>query len=169
MVRYQNNDRYLSRGRQLGKASVIQSVEELVEPVLSSEGLELVDVQYQKEGKSWRLKIFIDKEGGVAIEDCARVSRQVADLIEVENIIGADHTLEVSSPGLDRPLKTKRDFLRFKGRKIQAATFSPLNGQRKFKGVIKDFHEETLHLQTQMGLVKILLDNIAKARLEIEI
>lgn len=153
----------------MGKASVIRSVEELVEPVLSSEGLELVDVQYQKEGKNWRLKIFIDKEGGVAIEDCARVSRQIADLIEIENIVSSEHTLEVSSPGLDRPLKTKRDFLRFKGRKIQAATFSPLNGQRKFKGVIKDFHEETLHLQTQKGLVKILLDNIAKAKLEIEI
>jgi len=144
-------------------------VEELVEPVLSAEGLELVDVQYKKEGKNWYLRVFIDKEGGITVEDCQKVSGPIGDLIEIENIVSSEHILEVSSPGLDRPLKTEKDFLRFKNRKIQVTTFSPIDSQRNFKGSVVNFIENTLHLQTQQGLVKILADNIAKARLEIEI
>jgi len=157
------------QGRKLGKSPIIAAVEEIVEPILSSESLELVDVQYKKEGKNWYLRVFIDKEGGITVEDCQKVSGQIGDLIEIENIINSEHILEVSSPGLDRPLKTEKDFLRFKNRNIQASTFSPIDGQRNFKGSIADFVEKTLHLQTQQGLVKILADNIAKARLEIEI
>jgi ribosome maturation factor RimP len=153
----------------LGKSSVIDAVEEIVEPIVSAEGLELVDVQYKKEGKNWYLRVFIDKEGGITVEDCQKISGQIGDLIEIENIISSEHIMEVSSPGLDRPLKTEKDFLRFKNKKIQASTFSPIDGQRNFKGSIADFVDNTLHLQTQKGLVKILADNIAKARLEIEI
>ena len=158
-----------SQGPKLGKTSVILSVEELIEPVLSSEGLELVDVQYQKEGKNWYLRIYIDQEGGISVQDCQKVSCLVGDLIEIENIVNSEHILEVSSPGLDRPLKTEKDFLRFKGRKIQVTTFSPVDGKRNFKGANIDFFEKTLYLQTQRSLVKIMLDNISKARLEVEI
>ena len=113
----------------MGKSSVILSVEELVEPVLIAEGLELVDVQYKKEGKTWYLRVFIDKEGGITVEDCQKVSGPIGDLIEIENIVSSEHILEVSSPGLDRPLKTEKDFLRFKNRKIQLTTFSPIDSQ----------------------------------------
>ncbi len=153
----------------MGKTSVILSVERLVEPVLRAEGLELVDIQYQKEGKNWFLRVYIDKIGGVTVQDCQKVSSQIGDLIEIENIVSSEHFLEVSSPGLDRLLKTENDFLRFKGRKILVTTFSSLDGQRNFKGVIIEFIENNLHLQTPQGLVKILLDNIAKARLEVEL
>lgn len=153
----------------MGKSSITQSVEEMVEPVLSSENLELVDVQYLKEGKNWYLRIFIDKPGGVTVDDCQKASSAIGDLIEIEDVINSNYILEVSSPGLDRPLKKEKDFLRYKGRKIQATTFSPINDQRNFKGVITGFQEGRLELETQCGQVNISLDNLAKARLEIEI
>ena len=153
----------------MGQTSVAQSIEEIIAPVLNSEDLELVDVQYQKEGKGWCLRVFIDKEGGITVEDCQTVSRLVGDLIEIEDLIHSQYILEVSSPGLDRTLKKEKDFLRFKERKARVTTFSPVNKQRNFKGVIKDFKEGSLRLETQHGLVKILLNNISKARLEIEL
>ncbi len=151
----------------MGKTTVISSVEKLVAPVLTAAGLELVDVEYKKEGKNWYLRIFIDKVGGITVQDCQKISGQISDLIEVENIASAEHILEVSSPGLDRPLKTEKDFLRFKGRKMRVTTFSPIDRQRNFRGVAIDFMENNLHLQTPQGLAEIALDNIAKARLEI--
>ena len=144
-------------------------MERLVAPVLADEGLELVDVEYKKEGKNWYLRVFIDKVGGITVQDCQKVSRQISDLIEIESIISAEHILEISSPGLDRPLKTEKDFLRFKGRTMRVTTFSPIDRQRNFKGVAIDFIENNLHLQTPHGLAEIALDNIAKARLDIEI
>ena len=153
----------------MGKTSVISSVEKLVAPVLTAAGLELVDVEYKKEGKTWYLRVFIDKVGGITVRDCQKVSGQISDLIEIENIVSAEHILEISSPGLDRPLKTEKDFLRFKGRKMRVTTFSPIDRQRNFRGVAIDFIDNNLHLQTPQGLAEIALDNIAKARLEIEI
>lgn len=153
----------------MGKTSVAQSVEEIIEPFLNSENLELVDVQYQKEGRGWCLRVFIDKEGGVTVDDCQKVSRLIGDQIEIEELIQSNYTLEVSSPGLDRTLKKEKDFLRFKERKAAVTTYSPVNQQRNFKGVIKDFKEGSLRLETEDGLIEILLDNISKARLEIEL
>ena len=92
------------------KGTVAQSVESLILPVLEDLRLELVDIEYRREGKSWVLRIFIDKEGGIAVEDCTRVSHQVGDLIDIDDLIPNAYSLEVSSPGLDRPLKTEQDF-----------------------------------------------------------
>ena len=153
----------------MGKTSIAQSVEEIIEPFLNSENLELVDVQYQKEGKGWCLRVFIDKEGGITVDDCQKVSRLIGDQIEIEELIHSHYTLEVSSPGLDRTLKKEKDFLRFKERKAFVTTFSPVNQQRNFKGVIKDFKDGSLRLETQHGLIEILLNNISKARLDIEL
>jgi ribosome maturation factor RimP len=95
-----------------------------------AEELELVDVEYKKEGKSWVLRIFIDKEGGVTIADCQKVSRLTGDLIDVEETITTTYSLEVSSPGLNRVLKREEDFLKFKGRQIYLHSLSPIDNRK---------------------------------------
>lgn len=157
-------------GRAMQKGTVVQGVEKLVLPVLQDLGLELVDIEYRREGQGWVLRIFIDREeGGVSLDDCSRVSHLTGDLIEVDDLISNSYRLEVSSPGLDRPLKKEQDFLKYKNRRIRLNTFAPIEKRRNFKGTILDFREGVLHLEAQGGPFKIPLDNIAKANLEIEI
>jgi len=152
----------------MGKGSVTESIEQLVTPIIKEEHLELVDVEYKKEGKNWLLRIFIDREGGVTVADCTRVSRQIEDLIEVEEAVPSSYILEVSSPGLDRPLKKEEDFLRFKGKRIHVTTYTPIHQQKNFKGTIQSFQEDVLFLEIDHQQVEIPKDQIAKARLEIE-
>ncbi|MDH5761837.1 MAG: ribosome maturation factor RimP [Nitrospinota bacterium] len=153
----------------MGKGSVTESIEELVTPIIDENCLELVDVEYKKEGKNWYLRIFIDKEGGVTVDDCTQVSRQVEDLIEVEGVVPSSYTLEVSSPGLDRPLKKEKDFIRYQGKRVHVTTFTPIHQQKDFKGIIRDFLNGVLFLEIEQQVVEIPQTQIAKARLEIEI
>ena len=152
----------------MGKGSVTESIEELVTPITEENRLELVDVEYKKEGKNWFLRIFIDKEGGVTVEDCTRVSREIEDLIDVEEVVPTSYVLEVSSPGLDRPLKKEKDFLRFKGKRAHVTTYTPIHEQKNFNGTIRDFQEDILFLDIDSQSVEIPKNQIAKARLEIE-
>ena len=153
----------------MGKARVTQLVAELIEPGLLAKGLGLVDVEFKKEGKTWVLRIFIDKEGGVTLEDCQKVSHLAGDLIEVEDIIEAVYTLEVSSPGLNRVLKKEKDFIKFIGRKICVQCHAPLNGRKKFTGNLIDFKGQTIHLEIDGQPHAIPLGRVAKANLLIEI
>ena len=152
----------------MGKGSVTETIEALVTPITNENRLELVDVEYKKEGKNWFLRIFIDKEGGVTVDDCTRVSREIEDLIEVEEVVPSSYVLEVSSPGLDRPLKKEKDFLRFKGKRAHVTTYTPIHGQKNFKGTIRDFQEDILFLDIDSQSVEIPKNQIAKAKLEIE-
>ncbi len=152
----------------MGKGSVTESIAELVTPIINENRLELVDVEYKKEGKNWFLRLFIDKEGGVTVEDCTRVSRQIEDLIEVEEAVPSSYVLEVSSPGLNRPLKREKDFLRFKGKLAHVTTYTPIHQQKNFKGTIRDFQKDVLILDIDSQRLEIPKDQIAKARLEIE-
>jgi ribosome maturation factor RimP len=152
----------------MGKGSVTESIEELVTPIIDENRLELVDVEYKKEGKNWFLRIFIDKEGGVTVDDCTRVSRQIEDLIEVEEAVPSSYILEISSPGLNRPLKKEKDFLRFKGKLAHVTTYTPIHQQKNFKGTIRDFQKDVLILDIDSQRLEIPKDQIAKARLEIE-
>jgi ribosome maturation factor RimP len=152
----------------MGKGSVTESIEELVTPIINENRLELVDVEYKKEGKNWFLRIFIDKEGGVTVHDCTRVSRQIEDLIEVEEAVPSSYILEVSSPGLDRPLKKEEDFLRFKGQRAHVTTYTPIHEQKNFKGTIRDFQKDVLFMDIDNQSVEIPKNQIAKAKLEIE-
>ena len=152
----------------MGKGSVTESIEELVTPIINENRLELVDVEYKKEGKNWFLRIFIDKEGGVMVDDCTRVSRQIEDLIDVEEVVPSSYVLEVSSPGLDRPLKKEKDFLRFKGKRAHVTTYTPIHQQKNFKGTIHDFQKDVLFLDIDNQRVEIPRNQIAKAKLEIE-
>ena len=152
----------------MGKGSVTETIEELVTPVINENRLELVDIEYKKEGPNWFLRIFIDKEGGVTVDDCTRVSRHIEDLIEVEEAVPSSYVLEVSSPGLDRPLKKEKDFLRFKGKRAHVTTYTPIQQQKSFKGTIRDFQEDVLFLDIDSQLVEIPREQIAKAKLEVE-
>ena len=144
------------------KGSIPQAIEDLADPVIRAQGLELVDIEYKKEGKNWFLRLFIDKEGGVNVEDCKTVSKMIEDLIK------AHYILEVSSPGLERPLKKEADFLRYRGKMIQVSTYSPIDSRKKFKGVIENYENETLFLKSEDQIVEIPIGNLASARLEIE-
>ncbi len=152
----------------MGKGSVAQTIEELITPILNEDRLELVDVEYKKEGRNWYLRIFVDKEGGVTVDDCTHVSRRIEDIIEVEEIVPTSYILEVSSPGLDRPLKKEKDFLRFKGKRAHVSTYTPIDHQKNFKGTIEDFRNDTLVLQVDDRKIEIPESQIAKARLEID-
>jgi len=153
----------------MGKPSTTQTITELIEPVLKEDNLDLVEVEFKKGGKQWFLRIFIYKESGITVEDCHRVSRQIEDLIDVNEVIDSPYTLEVSSPGLDRPLKREKDFLRNTGKKIQVNAFSPIKDRKQFSGTIKDFKENTLYLvETKEEVLEIPLSNIASAKLIIE-
>jgi len=153
----------------MGKAPVTQSVIELIEPSLLAKGLELVDVEFKKEGKNWVLRVFIDKEGGVTLEDCQKISSFVGDLVEVEEVIEPAYTMEVSSPGLNRVLKKEKDFIRFSGKKIGVQCHAPLNGRKKFTGILKDFKNQSIRLEVDGQLQIISINRVAKANLVIEI
>jgi ribosome maturation factor RimP len=153
----------------MSKGSVSQSVMEAIAPILKGENLELVDVEYKKAGKSWVLRVFIDKPGGITLADCQRMSHQIEDKIEVEDLVSSAYVLEVSSPGLDRPLKKSRDFLRYKGKDVKIHTFVPVNGKRDFSGTIIDFKEEHVHLEMAGENFVIHLDKISKATLILDL
>ena len=152
----------------MGKAPVTQSVAELIEPGLLAKGFELVDVEFKKEGKTWFLRIFIDKEDGVTLEDCQKVSHLAGDLIEVEEIIQSVYTLEVSSPGLNRVLKKEKDFVRFLRKKICVQCHAPFYGRKKFAGILRDFKNQAILLEVDGQSYTIPLNRVAKANLVIE-
>jgi len=145
---------------------VIKRVEELVEPLLESEGMELVDVEYQREGRGWTLRIYIDKGGGVTLDDCVAVSRQLEYMLDVKLDIEEPYLLEVSSPGLDRKLKKEKDFNHFRGRKAIVQTDSPVEGRKYFKGTIDGYVEGMVNLIVDGRPIAIPFNKIKKARLD---
>ena len=153
----------------MAKIPIAQSVMDLIEPVLEAEGLELVDVEYKKEGPNWILRIFIDKEGGVTVADCQKVSHLTGDLIDVEETIKIPFNLEVSSPGLDRSLKREKDFLKFKGQRIRLHSLSPIDNKRKFTGILADVKDQIIFIDLDGKPFEIPLSQVAKANLVIEI
>ena len=152
----------------MGKTSIYQSVADLIEPTLEGNGIELVDVEYKKTGKTWVLRVFIDKNQGVTVYDCQELSREIEDLIEIHELIDDHYVLEVSSPGLDRPLKKDTDFLRNKGKRIQIKTYSPINNKKENAGTVIDFVNGTLFLEDKKNILKISLTEIAQAKLIIK-
>ncbi len=151
------------------KSSIPESVAELIEPVIRAADMELVDVEYKKLGRSWTLRIYIDKETGITLDDCQKISRQISDMIEIDELIPMKYVLEVSSPGLDRPLKREKDFLRFKHKRARVQTDSPIGERRRFTGTIEDFKDKTLYLNVDGQIVEIPFTQIAQAKLVVEI
>lgn len=161
-------------GKIMAKVDVVSRVTELAEQVLSSLGMELVELEYKHEGRELVLRLFIDKEGGVTLDDCESVSRDLSQILEVEDIITGHYRFEVSSPGLDRPLKKGSDYEKYAGRLVKIRTFEALaddagNKRKTFLGELKGLKEGQVHIALKEGQSAVIpLDKIAKANLEFE-
>lgn len=138
---------------------------QLLQPLVEGLGYEFVGLEHRSNPKSPALVIYIDRPGGIAVEDCERVSREVAAVLDVEDPIPGHYDLEVSSPGLDRPLFTLEQFERFSGATAQVSLFAPLDGRRKFKGEILGIRNGVVRLDQDGTEVELDMGNIAKARL----
>ena len=144
---------------------LIATIQGFAEPLVADLGMELVDVEYRREGHGWVLRFFIDKEGGIGVDDCAKVSREISAYLEVEDLVAHAYHLEVSSPGLERPLKKKEDFVRFIDRQIRIKLRQPVGGQRVLVGTLCGLEDDTVVLMLEKEKVFIDMGNISKARL----
>lgn len=138
---------------------------ELFEPVVDGLGYELIEIEHFPNPKHGVLRLYIDKEGGVNVDDCSTVSRQISALIDVEDPINGQFNLEVSSPGSDRPLRRLKDFQRFVGSLVKLKSVMPLDGQRNFKGRLLEATEETIVIETDSEEVSLPMSAIDKARI----
>lgn len=121
-----------------------QKTEQLLTLIVEEYGFELVDVEYVKEGSTWYLRSYIDKPGGISIDDCEKVSRRLSDLLDQEDFIEDAYIMEVSSPGLGRPLKKEKDFRRSLGEEVEIRTYRMIDKQKEFTGILKDYDENTV-------------------------
>ena len=143
-------------------------------PILDSMGLELVDIEFGRVGRDAVLRLFIDKDGGITLDDCANVSRELSLTLDVEDVISSHYSLEVSSPGLDRPLKKLSDYERFAGRLIRVRTYEPLpddkgNKRKTFLGKLDGLVDGVVKMTLAEGqTASIPLERVAKANLEFE-
>ena len=144
-------------------------VEELLAPILSSEGFELVDIDYKKEGGTFFLRVFIDKEGGVTLDDCALVNEELGAVLDIEDAIPNEYTLEVSSPGVERPLKKPDDYRRFVGKRANIRLYKPVGGKKEIIGIIKGVEDSRVSLIEDKTNTSIEVDlkDIAKSNLKV--
>ena len=143
-----------------------QKTEQLLTPIVEEYGFELVDVEYVKEGSTWYLRSYIDKPGGISIDDCEKVSRRLSDLLDQEDFIEDAYIMEVSSPGLGRPLKKEKDFRRSLGEEVEIRTYRMIDKQKEFTGILKDYDENTVTITLADEIEKTFdKDDIALIRL----
>lgn len=146
---------------------VVQEIEQLVGPVLAQAGVELVHVEFRREPGGWTLRFYLDKEGGFSLTDCEAWNDRLGDLIEAEGLIPCAYSLEVSSPGLNRPLKKPEDFQRFLGLEAVVKLYAAVNGQKNFHGKMLELESGELYLEDRTsGPVRLPLVSIASARLD---
>lgn len=133
------------------KKNIASEIEQLVLPITDANGLELVDVEYVKEGGEFFLRVYIDKEGGVSLNECELVTRALNPILDEKDPIKDNYYLEVSSPGLDRPLKKDKDFVKYQGRDVEIKLYKPMNGSK--------LHEGELVGLTEEKNIKVIIDN----------
>ncbi len=145
-----------------------QRTEALLLPIMERTGFELVDVEYVKEGSNYYLRAYIDKEGGITIDDCEMVSRELSDLLDAEDFIPEAYFLEVSSPGLGRQLKKEKDFRRSLGEEVEVKLYKPIEKKKEFEGVLESFDSETIVLRfSETETLTIPRESIAMIKLAI--
>jgi len=153
----------------LSDTVIIEKIKELLAPIVVEERLELVDVELRPSGKRWLLRVYIDKEGSVTIDDCAYVSRELSRQLDVEDIVAYSYTLEVSSPGLTRALKSREDFARYKGKACRIVTREEIGGKHEFMGEIGEIGSDEVEIKEKIGSFTIPICAIKKAHLEFEL
>lgn len=144
-------------------------VEEIAIPIIESMGLTYVDTEYAKQGQDWQLTICIDKEGGVQFEDCEAVSRAVEAVLDERDPIAEKYILCVSSPGLDRPLKTARDFERCLGQEIDVKLYKPFDGMKEYTGTLTAYTPDSITIETDENEIIFELKETAKICLHLDI
>ena len=152
-------------------SKVTEVVEELVTPILTEIGLELVDIEYVKEGKSWFLRVYIDKDNGIDIEECGLVSERLSEKLDAIDPIPHNYFLEVSSPGAERPLKKEKDYQKAIGKNVFIKTYEPIDGEKAFEGILTEYNGETVtvdvRIKTRTKTIVLPFDKIASARLAV--
>jgi ribosome maturation factor RimP len=151
------------------KEEVITRLEGLIQPYLAAQGVELVEVEFTqpRRGRA-TLRLYVDRDGGITLDEITRVSRVVGELLDVHDLISSSYTLEVSSPGLTRELKGPRDYKRYTGRLVRLTTRGIWEGKQVHRGILQGLANEEVSLSEGEALVRIPLAEIAKARLDFE-
>lgn len=146
-----------------------KQTEELLEPIVTGFGFELVDVEYVKEAGTWYLRAYIDKPGGITVDDCEAISRKFSDVLDEKDYIEDTYIFEVSSPGLGRPLKKDKDFQRSLGEEVEIRTYRPIDRQKEFVGELKAYDKESVTIvyeddteqtfqRQEIALIRLALD-----------
>ena len=125
--------------------------EELITPILDRMNFELVDVEYVKEGGTWYLRAYIDKEGGITVNDCEAVAREMNEILDREDFVEDSYVFEVRSPGLGRPLKKEKDYIRSMGKEVEIRTYRAINREKEFYGILSAYDENTVTIKTEDG------------------
>lgn len=152
-------------------SKVTEVVEELTQPIIQELGLELVEIEFVKEGKNWFLRVYIDKENGVDIEDCGIVSERLSEKLDELDPITQNYFLEVSSPGAERPLKKAKDFEKAIGKNVFIKTYEPIDGEKGFEGTLLEYDGQTvkveMKIKTRKKVIEIPFEKVASARLAV--
>lgn len=147
---------------------IIAQVEDLVAPLLQAQEVELVETEMVRAGKRWVLRLYVDKPGGISLDECARVSQVVGELLDVHDLIDQAYTLEISSPGLTRALKKPADYQRYVGRLARITTRAGAGERQIFRGELLGLEDDRVKLKEGDQIYQILLDDIARARLDVD-
>lgn len=145
-----------------------KKAEELLAPIVDSKGFELVDVEYVKEGGTWYLRGYIDKPGGITVNDCEAVSREFSEKLDEKDFIEDSYIMEISSPGLDRPLKKEKDYQRSLGRLIEVRTYRPIDKRKEFCGILKAYDADTVTIEEDGSDITFQKKDTALVRLAID-
>jgi len=142
-------------------------MEELLKPLIDTLGIELVDAAYEKEGSKRFLRIYVDKPGGIQLSDCEEISRFLSEKLDAVDLIPHQYYLEVSSPGIERPLRKPEDFIRFRGSDVTLRTNTKIQGRKNFSGRLIDYIEDQVVLKTEAGTIKLPINSIGQAKLKV--
>lgn len=145
-------------------SKIVTQVENLAGPLLQAQGYDLIEVQYRREGSRWILRLFIDKPGGITIDDCEIASQLLDEPLDEADFIPHSYYLEVSSPGADRPIKTDLDFRRNLGREIEIKLYAARDGKKVFEGFLKDWSDSEVRIDTPDGEQSVARDGIASIK-----
>jgi len=153
----------------MGKNKVETVVEELLLPIVEKENFELVDIEFKKEGPHRYLRVYIDKPEGISLDDCQTISHQLSEKLDQEDPIEENYFLEVSSPGLDRPLKKQEDYVKFAGREVEVKLYEPMDNKKLIEGELLELIDTIVKVKMENGdVLDIPLEKIALTRLAIK-
>jgi len=142
---------------------IVDTVSRLIEPVFDEMGMQLVDVEYVSQGGRWVLRVYADRPGGITLDDCARISREIGGLMDIKDVLRHEYVLEVSSPGLNRVLKSERDLAWAAGKRIRVRMSTPFRGRRDFTGYLREVREGELCLEVDGDPVCLPREGVKKA------